>query len=148
MTNSKLTQLRAVAVFEAFKGILVLVAAGALFKLLHPDAQRAAEELVRHFHLNPASRYPRIFLQAASRLSDVRLLVISLGAVAYAVVRFTEAYGLWRGRNWARVLGLVGAALYVPLELLELAKRISGAGLTVLLVNLLILVVLWRGRVT
>lgn len=148
MTNSKLTQLRAIAVFESLKGILVVVAAGALFEFLHPDAQRAAEELVRHFHLNPASRYPRIFLQAASHLNNVRLLVISLGAMAYAAVRFAEAYGLWRGRNWARVLGLVGAALYVPLELFELAKRISGAGLTVLLVNLLILVVLWRGSVT
>lgn len=148
MTNNKLTQLRAVAVFEASKGILVLVAAGALFELLHPDAQRAAEELVRHFHLNPASRYPRIFLQAASQLSNVRLLVISLGALVYALVRFTEAYGLWQGRNWARALGLVSAALYIPLELLELAKQISGAGLSVLLVNLVILVVLWRGRVT
>ena len=148
MINLKLTEFRVVAVFEALKGILVLMVASALIKWLHPDAQHAVEELVRHFHLNPASRYPRIFLQAASHLSNVRLLVISLGAVAYAAVRFTEAYGLWRGRNWARVLGLVGAALYVPLELLELAKRISGAGLTVLLVNLLILVVLWRGRVT
>jgi uncharacterized membrane protein (DUF2068 family) len=104
--------------------------------------------LVRHFHLNPASRYPRIFLQAASQLSNVRLLVISLGALVYALARFTEAYGLWRGRNWARALGLVSAALYIPLELLELAKQISGAGLSVLLVNLVILVVLWRGRVT
>ena len=39
-------------------------------------------------------------------------------------------------------------AVYVPLELLELTKRISGAGLGMLLVNLLILVVLWRRRVT
>lgn len=148
MTNSKLTQLRVVAIFEAFKGILVLVAAGALYRLLHPDAQRVAEVLVRHFHLNPANRYPRIFLQAATHLSNVRLLVLSLGAMAYAAVRFAEAYGLWRGRTWARVLGLVGAAVYVPLELIELAKRISWAGSTVLLINLLILVVLWRGRVT
>jgi uncharacterized membrane protein (DUF2068 family) len=148
LTNSRLTQLRMVAIFEVFKGILVLVAAGALYRLLHPDAQRAAEELVRHFHLNPASRYPRIFLQAATHLSNVRLLVLSLGAMAYAAVRFAEAYGLWRGRNWARVLAFVGAAVYVPLELIELAKRITWAGSAVLLINLLILLVLWRGRVT
>jgi uncharacterized membrane protein (DUF2068 family) len=147
LINIKLTEYRVVAVFEALKGIMVLMVASALIELLYPDAQHAAEELVRHFHLNPASHYPRIFLEAASHISNIRLLAISLGAVAYAAVRFAEAYGLWRGRNWARILGLIGAALYIPLELFELAKRISGAGLTVLLVNLLIVAVLWRGRV-
>ncbi len=148
MTNNKLALLRIVAIFEVFKGILVLVAAGALYRLLHPDAQRVVEVLVRHFHLNPANRYPRIFLQAVNHLTNVRLLALSLGAMVYAAVRFTEAYGLWRGRNWARVLGLAGAAVYVPLELIELARRLSWAGSAVLLINLLTLVVLWRGRVT
>ena len=146
MTNRRLTRLRTVAVFEALKGVLVLMTAGALFRLLHPDAQRAADELVRHFHLDPASRYPRIFLQVASHLGNVRLLLLSLGAVVYATIRFAQAYGLWRGRNWAQVLTLVGASLYVPIELIELTQRISWMGLTVLLVNSLILITLWRAR--
>lgn len=146
MRDIKLTEYRMVAIFEASKGILVLVAAGALYKLLHPGAQQAAEELVRHFHFNPANHYPQIFLRAASHLSNLRLLVLSLGAMAYAAVRFVEAYGLWRGRNWARILGLASAGIYVPLELIGLARRISWAGLVVLLINLLIVAVLWRKR--
>jgi hypothetical protein len=26
--------------------------------LIHQDVQRIAEEIVRHFHVNPANRYP------------------------------------------------------------------------------------------
>ena len=55
--------LRIVALFEGAKGVLVLAAGFGLLSLIHHDVQGMAEEVVRHFHLNPASRYPRIFLQ-------------------------------------------------------------------------------------
>lgn len=53
---------RLVATFEAAKGALVLLAGFGFLSLVHSDAQRIAEELVGHLHLNPANRYPRIFI--------------------------------------------------------------------------------------
>jgi hypothetical protein len=50
--------IRTVALVEAAKGALVLVAGLGLLSLVHHDAQRLAEVLVTHSHLNPASRYP------------------------------------------------------------------------------------------
>ena len=134
------------AVFEALKGVLILVAAGMLVDYLHADAQSAAEELVRHFHMNPARQYPRVFIETAAHLGNARLLALSLGALVYAGVRFAEAYGLWLGRTWAWGFGLISAGLYIPFELVELAQRVSWAGLVVLCVNLVILAVLWHGR--
>jgi uncharacterized membrane protein (DUF2068 family) len=55
--------------------------------------QANAEALVRHFHLNPASRYPRIFLHATDALTNMRLWPFAAGATAYAAVRFIEASG-------------------------------------------------------
>jgi uncharacterized membrane protein (DUF2068 family) len=144
--NGRLASLRAVAVFEASKGLLALVAAGALVRLLHGDVQAAAEDLVRHFHLNPAGRFPRVFLRAAE-LGGARLTLISAGALAYAAVRFTEAAGLWLGKTWARTLGIVSAGIYVPIELAELMRRVTWAGLVVTAVNVLILAVLWFAQV-
>jgi uncharacterized membrane protein (DUF2068 family) len=141
-----LISFRAVAIFEALKGVFVLVAAGILVDFLHADAQGAAEELVRHFHMNPARHYPRIFIETASHLGNAHLLALSLGALVYAAVRFAEAYGLWLGRSWAWGFGLISAGLYLPFELAELAQRVSWAGLVVLIVNFVILVVLWQGR--
>jgi uncharacterized membrane protein (DUF2068 family) len=146
MTTEK-TSLRVVAAFEGAKGLLVLVTAGAGFEIFHRGAQRAAEELVRHSHLNPASKYPRIFVAAAANLTNTRLLLLALGALAYSLVRFAEAYGLWRGRNWARWLGLITAGLYVPFEVVKLVRHTSWAGDFVLVVNLMVLLILWRARV-
>jgi uncharacterized membrane protein (DUF2068 family) len=64
---------RVVAVFEAGKGLLVLAAGFGLLSVVHEDLYFVAVELVRHLHLNPANRSPRIFLDAAERMSDVRL---------------------------------------------------------------------------
>jgi uncharacterized membrane protein (DUF2068 family) len=146
--ESKSADLRLVAVFEAGKGILVFATACAIFKFIHTDVQEAAEQLVRHFHLNPASHYPRIFLELASNLNNTRLLVLGTGALAYATIRFVEAYGLWHGKQWAWMFGMLSAGIYIPIEIVELAEHISWAGAVVFITNILILMVLWRGRST
>ncbi len=143
---SSLTGFRAVAAFEALKGAMVLVAAGLLHHYLQADAQDIVDTLVRHFHLNPARHYPGIFLQSAVNLANAHSLALSLGAITYAGIRFAEAYGLWLGRSWAWGFGIISAGLYIPFELVELAKQVTWAGLVVLVTNILILIVLWQGR--
>jgi uncharacterized membrane protein (DUF2068 family) len=140
------TSLRVIAAFEAAKGLLVLLTAGAVFRIFHHHAQHAAEELVRHSHLNPASKYPRIFVAAAANLTDTRLWLLALGATAYSVIRLAEAYGLWQGRNWARWLGIVSAGLYLPVEVVELGRHATWTGALVLAVNVVVIVILWLAR--
>jgi len=128
--------LRAVAVFEAAKGILVLAAGFGVLSLLHHDAERAAESVVRHLHLNPARHYPQIFLEAAKHVTDRRLWFLASGAFAYAVVRAVEAYGLWRARVWAEWFAILSGAIYVPVEIYGLARHASGLKAAVLVINL------------
>ena len=124
--------MRTIAVFEAAKGILVLLAAGIAVKFLHPDAQSAVEQFVAHFHLNPASRVPRIFLRAAAHITDMRLVLLAAGALAYAALRFAEAYGLWLERRWGWMLGIFSASVYLPFEVVESARDLDVAILKVL----------------
>jgi uncharacterized membrane protein (DUF2068 family) len=143
----KRASLRWVAAFEAAKGILALAAASAAFEFFQmAGAQKMAEQLVSHFHLNPASGYPRVLLAAASHLDNIHLLALGFGALTYTVIRLVEAYGLWRGRRWAWVLGMTSAALYLPVEIFELVKHANAMELLVFIANILILIVLWRGR--
>ena len=78
---------RLIAAMEAAKGQVVLVAGLGLLRFVHADLEVIAEDLVRHFHLNPARRYPRIFLELADRLSDVRMWLLALLAFTYASLR-------------------------------------------------------------
>ena len=138
--------LRVVAVFEAAKGLLVLIAAAAAMKFLHRDAEAAVEHLVYHLHLDPAGRLPRVFLHAASQLTETRLMLVATGAIAYAALRFAEAYGLWRERRWGWVLGIVSAGLYVPIEMTEIIRHFTWPRVAVLALNVLIIAVLWFNR--
>jgi uncharacterized membrane protein (DUF2068 family) len=129
---------RAVALLEAAKGALVVVAGVGILPLAHRDAQRIADALVAHLHLDPAKRFPQVLLEAATRLQDTRLWVLAALAVSYAALRFAEAYGLWRGRRWAEWLAALSGGIYVPFELDNLAHRVSGLSLAALAVNLLV----------
>lgn len=129
---------RVVALFEAAKGALVVSAGFSALSLIHHDAQRLAEQLVAHLHLNPASRYPRIFVDAAAYLTDARLWLLATLAGAYGLIRFVEAYGLWRGRRWAEWFAAVSGGIYIPFELYELSKGATWLSLGALLANVFI----------
>jgi uncharacterized membrane protein (DUF2068 family) len=133
--RSAVTGLRTVAAFEAAKGLLVMATGLGLLSLLHHDVQRAAESVVRHLHLNPARHYPRVFLEAAARVTDTRLWLLASGAAAYAVVRGVEAYGLWRARVWAQWFAILSGAIYLPIEIYALIHHPTALKAVVLLSN-------------
>ncbi len=137
---------RVIAVWEAVKGVLVLLAAGLAIHWLQPGAERAVEELVAHFHLNPAGPTLPFFERAAGHLAGTRLVLLAVGAGAYALLRFVEAWGLWAGKRWGWILGIGSAALYLPLEILQMVRHFSQIGVVLFLVNVAIVVVLWLNR--
>jgi uncharacterized membrane protein (DUF2068 family) len=130
--------LKVAALFEALKGLLIILAGCGLLALLHRDAQAFAERLVLHLHLNPARHYPRIFIEAAARLTDARLWMLAAGAFAYSALRFVEAYGLWRARPWAVWIGIVSGGIYLPVEAFELIRRPTVLKVALLVANALL----------
>lgn len=127
--------LRIVSLLEAAKGLLVLLAGFGLLGFIHENLHLAAEELVRHFHLNPASHYPHIFIEAAGQVTDGQLWLMACSALLYAVVRFVEAFGLWLQRQWAAWFGLLSGGAYVPIELFEITCGVTWPKVTLLIVN-------------
>jgi uncharacterized membrane protein (DUF2068 family) len=142
--KSSATGLKTIAIVEALKGIVVLLAAAGAVSLVHENAQVIADEIVRHFHLNPASHYPRIFLDAVRSLNSSKLWMLAIGAFLYAVVRFIESYGLWHERPWAEWFGVVSGAIYLPAEIYELSLGFSVIKLALLATNLLVVGILAR----
>lgn len=98
--------------------------------------------VVLNTHLNPASKYPQIFLDAATHLQDTSLLVLALGAACYSAVRFVEAYGLYRGAAWAEVLAALGGAIYVPFEVANLWRGATWLDVGSLVLNLAVVAVM------
>ncbi len=138
--------LHAIAIFEAVKGLAVLLAGFGLLALIHRDVQEIAERFVEAIHLNPASHYPRVLIEAASNVTDGRLLGLAAMALAYSAVRLAEAYGLWHGRAWAEWFAIISGGLYLPVEIYEVARHPSVVKGLVLIGNALLVVYLVRAR--
>lgn len=130
--------LRAIAIMEAAKGIIVLAVGFSLFAFVRTDVHTFNEQMVRQLHFNPAQHFPRIFGILSSGLTEANLRLVTLIAGLYSVMRFIEAYGLWFARTWAEWFALVSCCVYLPIELYELAKGFSWLKIGFLLVNLAI----------
>jgi uncharacterized membrane protein (DUF2068 family) len=137
---------RSIAIFEAFKGAVVLLVGFGLLHFLHHDIQSAAEELVRHSHLNPAHHYPHIFIEAARHTDDSRLWFLASLAFIYSAARLVEAWGLWRLRTWAQWFAIVSGGIYVPIEVVEIINRTTPLRVMVLAINAFIVIYLVRVR--
>ena len=136
------TVVRSVAVFEAAKGAVVLLAGFGALSLVHHDVRVAAAALVGRLHLNPTHRFESSFIEAAARVTDKGLWMIASIGFLYALFRFLEAYGLWFGRRWAEWLAVVSGGLYLPLEIYELTLRHTWVRASALIVNLIVVCVM------
>ena len=118
-------------------------------RLVHRDVAHAAEALVGRLHLDAAKKYPRIFLDLAANATDLQLWGLAGLAMAYALLRFAEAYGLWFQRRWAQWIAAVSGGIYVPVEIYELARSITWIKVAALLLNTAVVgymcYTLWRG---
>ncbi|MCH1923954.1 DUF2127 domain-containing protein [Shewanella sp. C32] len=144
MASSK-SGLKVIAALEAFKGVLSLLVGFGLHVLAGRNLQQLAESLVTHAHLNPASHLPRVFIQTVGDIPNHDVGLVSIGAFAYATIRFIEAYGLWKAYLWTEWFALASGAIYLPFEIYELFVRTNVLTVVVLAVN--IAVVWYMARV-
>jgi uncharacterized membrane protein (DUF2068 family) len=128
--------LRAVASLELSKGLVVLLAAGGILLLLHRDTSEIAYSLLHLLHISPDHRFAQIFLHWANGVTARKLWAIAGVGAIYSVLRFIEAYGLWKAAAWAEWIALISGALYLPLEIHEILRRPNLFHFALLFVNL------------
>lgn len=133
--------LYAIALLEAAKAVLALLAAAGL-EISGPEPLRhLINSLIRRFGSDPEHG------PLSSLLDLITPDTVHLGAtvlIAYALLRLLEAWGLWRAKAWASWLGCISAALYLPLDIYAIVHHPGLASWLLLGVNILVVVVLAR----
>lgn len=71
-------------------------------------------------------------VESATPEGTGRLPWVSLGLLAFALVRLTEGGGLWLGRRWAVYGAAVIGALSIPVEMFSLVSEVRWAALLAL----------------
>ncbi len=133
--------LHVIALLEAGKAMLALLAATGL-ELLGPQPLRnGIDALIRRFSLDPDhGTLPSLL----NMISPDAVHLAAAGMFAYALLHFVEAWGLWRAKVWASWLGCLTAALYLPFDVFAIARHPGWASWAVLVVNLIVVYVLAR----
>jgi uncharacterized membrane protein (DUF2068 family) len=137
---------RAIAVFEAVKGFLAIIAAFALLSLRHKDLEAAAQNLINNLHFDPSGELAQKFVETAGKIEDANFTLVFLVLALYVVVRFVEAYGLWFLKAWAEWFAIISGCLYIPIEIYELLKKPTFTRAFILIFNVAIVLYLFYFR--
>lgn len=133
--------LHVIAVIEAAKGALALLAASGLELLGPAPLQRWVHELIARFQLDPDHG---AMAWLAKTISPGSVHLAAGVALLYAALHLLEGWGLWRNKAWASWLGCIAAALYLPFDIYALWRHPGWLSAGVVAINLLVVWVLGR----
>lgn len=131
--------LHVIAMVEAVKGVLAILAASGLELLGPAPLQRWLHELIARFQLNPDHG---AMAWLANAISPHSVHLAAAAVFFYGALHLFEAWGLWRARSWASWLGCLTAAAYLPFDVYALFRHFGWVSLTVVAINLIVVWVL------
>jgi uncharacterized membrane protein (DUF2068 family) len=138
--------IRTVALFEAGKGVLALLASVWVITLRHKDMKEVAQRLLdgihRVLHINPDRHFFQLMMRSLGGVTPKGVAMVALAIFAYAIIRFIEATGLWLEKEWAEWFALLSGAFYAPFLIYELIRRPAGYKWLGLALNLLVVMYL------
>jgi uncharacterized membrane protein (DUF2068 family) len=85
---------------------------------------------------DPHNHHIEKLLAKLGMIDERRLEELSVGTFFYAGLFLTEGIGLALRKRWAEYLTIVSTASLLPLEIYELAKRLTAGRIVLLLINL------------
>lgn len=133
--------LHVIAIVEATKGALAIVAASGLEILGPAPLHRWLHELIARFQLDPGHG---AMAWLAKAISPHSLHLAAAAVFFYGALHLLEAWGLWRARSWASWVGCLTAATYLPFDVYALVQRPGWLSSVVVAINLVVVWVLGR----
>ncbi|WP_215825229.1 DUF2127 domain-containing protein [Xanthomonas sp. MLO165] len=130
-----------IALLEAVKGTLALLAATGLEILGPLPLQNAVGTLIRRFNLDPDHGALPSLLKT---ISPDAVHLAAAAMLAYGLLHVVEAWGLWRAKAWASLLGCLSAAIYLPFDIYAIVRHPGWTAWGVLAINLIVVGVLAR----
>jgi uncharacterized membrane protein (DUF2068 family) len=130
--------LKIIAIFKLVKGLLLVAVGIGAIKLLHKDVSEIAAGWIATIRVDPDNRLIHGLITKLGLMNDHKLEELSLGSFFYAALLLTEGVGLWLKKRWAEYLTIVATCSFIPLELYEIAKRVTVTRIALLLLNLAI----------
>ena len=144
--------MRALAIERIFRGIVFTLLAWGVYKVrdAHDVLQRKFEHdlpLLGQLGIDLEHSKTIHFVSSAFSLKPATLMLIAIGLLAYAVVEFIEAVGLWMVKRWGEYFAVIATSAFLPLEIYELTEKVSAFKALAFVVNIAAVVwLVWSKR--
>ncbi len=137
--------LRFLAVERWARGLIIVLGAFVVYKFRadHDAISRGFDEdlpLIRpiaeklHFNLDDSSIVHT--LQTVIHTETGTLGWVALGLLGYGILQLVEGTGLWLLKRWGEYFAVVATSLGLPIEIYELAERVTALRIGALALNL------------
>ncbi len=137
--------LRLLAVERALRGLLVFFAAYAVIRF-RSNADAIREAFNRDLPLiKPIADQLHWNIEDSSLIHSIRTVLqtksgtlewIAAGLAFYGALQFLEATGLWLLKRWGEYVAAVATSLFIPIEVYELAEKVTWFRIVALLINI------------
>ncbi|MFN2463746.1 MAG: DUF2127 domain-containing protein [Candidatus Dormibacteria bacterium] len=135
---------------RGLKGVALVLAGLYILAHLRVGLEGLAQGIIDQFNLDSGSSFLRHWLYRLilkfAGISHSSLLALSLGSVVYGVIEGAESVGLLLRRRWAEYLVVLATAFFIPVEVVELARRPGPFKLLTFVINIVVVVYLVRKK--
>ena len=138
--------LYAIIAFKLVKGGLLLALALGVYSLIGDDLAAAMESVLRALRIDPEREFFEALATRLAHVTPATIGWIATGTLLYALLSLVEAVGLMFRWSWAGWMVIGESAFFIPIEALHLLKGFAPLLCAVLIVNVLIVVYLYRNR--
>jgi len=134
--------LRWIGAYRLVKGVLALIAAVMLLRLMHDDLPATALHWMHRLRIDEDSRIGVFVLKKVVDIPPARIGLVAAFMLGYMLVAFAEGIGLILRKTWAEWLTVLSTFALVPLEIDELARRPTWTRALILVLNILMVIYL------
>ena len=130
--------LRVISLFKLSSSVVLFAVALGAFQLMHTAGAAQLAHWINILQADPDEHILLGLLVQLSLVAPRTLQAVSVGTLVYAALLLTEGVGLWLRQRWAEYFTVIVTASFIPLELYEVMRHLSGVNLVVLASNVAI----------
>ena len=146
MARARSSALTLIIAFKAFKTLTLAALGVALLTTRRADPVDLLTRLALAVHLPLSSELFARAMTFALNLSVGRQTALAVTAFGYAALMSTEGIALALRKPWARWFTIIATSSLVPVEIYEIVREVHPVRAGVLVVNLAIVIYLFKRR--
>ena len=128
------------------KGGLLLALALGVYSLADNNLPEEFRDLLQFLHLDPEKKFFADLEAKIGAISEVKMVWLSVGTMAYSLFSLVEGVGLMFRVGWAGWMAIGESAFFVPIEIYELMHYFTIKVLAILILNIFIVWYLFQNR--